>query len=153
MITIDKEKRIRQLLSEGLTLTAIATSVGVGRKLVAKIKNSPGLRKQVSKSQPWKMISMEKENKIRSLLKIGESIKSIVRKMKASKDTVRKIRDSGGLLNRSRRVIPAKRKITPYSERSTGALHNLKEARRCPNCGAKVLLWPCLACNPNVGCY
>lgn len=40
-------------------------------------------------------------------------------------------------------------------KRDYPTLFNLreKEAKRCPDCGAKVVLWPCLACNPNVGCY
>ena len=108
----------------------------------------------VSRSRrPSLLISVERENKIRALLDAGESIFSVCRELKAGAESVKRVRDSDGPLDRSRKEILSKRKLKPYDQRNTGVLHNLKRAKRCPDCGAMVLLWPCLACNPQVGCY
>lgn len=44
MITIDKEKLIRKLLSEGETAVSIAERVNVSRKLVGKIRKLQWIR-------------------------------------------------------------------------------------------------------------
>lgn len=105
----------------------------------------------------WRMITIEKERMVRTLLSEGETVEGIYRQSKVSRVTIRKIRDSKGIYSgapfRNRIHEPSLERNRITHRKEIGVRHNLKEAKRCPDCGGKVLLWPCLLCNPNVGCY
>ena len=84
------------------------------------------------------MILIKKEIRIRFLLKEGVSERRIAREVKVARQTVKLIRESPGL--RPRKI----RKIKQPFER-------LRTPHRCPDCGGRVIFWPCLLCNPEIG--
>jgi len=153
MITIAQEKLIRKLLSEGMPIRAIEKQTGNSERTIRSVRDSPAIRSRAVKSKPHKMITVEKENEIRSRLDSGDSIAKICRDLKAARETVWRVRDSKGPLRRACYNISEKRKKKCKKKRGNLLLNNLEKARRCPDCGAMVLFWPCLLCNPNTGCY
>jgi len=84
------------------------------------------------------MIPIEKEMWIRSLLSLGISGRKIAIREKVARQTVKLIKESPKL--RTRKKLKKKQRFK-----------KLKAPRKCPKCGAKVYLWPCLSCNPEVG--
>ncbi len=84
------------------------------------------------------MISIEKEEKIRSMLRNGASKHEISRKVCVSRGTIHTISKLPELRTRRRTLKISK-------------LNKLKKPRRCSECGGLVKIWPCLLCNPETG--
>ena len=84
------------------------------------------------------MIPIEKEMRIRSLLSLGISGRKIAIRVKVARQTVKLIKGFPEL--RPRKKLKKKQQFK-----------KLKTPRKCPECGAKVYLWPCLSCNPEIG--
>jgi len=80
------------------------------------------------------MIDIDTEKKIRKLLSEGVMFKDIAERLHVGRKLIGKINKLPEI--RDRKGAQGKRII-----------------RRCPTCGGKVFLWPCLLCNPQVGCY
>ncbi len=80
------------------------------------------------------MISVDKEEKIRKLLSEGVKLKVITER-----------------LGVSRRLVVVISKLSEIRERK--GPQGRQKIRRCPTCGGKVYVWPCILCNPQEGCY
>lgn len=89
------------------------------------------------------MITIDKEKKIRKLILENLPTRVIAERFEVSIFLVRQI----GKLTKIR-----ERKVTKKAKKKE-VLAELKEPKRCPSCGGKVFLWPCLYCNPQAGCY
>lgn len=85
------------------------------------------------------MITIEKEETIRRLLKDGLTHRDIAARTLVSRTTVQTIRKMIGLRERK-----PKRKPPPANAK------RLQEPRRCQTCGALLRIWPCVLCHPIV---
>jgi len=84
------------------------------------------------------MISVEKEQQIRLLLKDGLSIRKIAKKVEVARGTVTAIKK-----------LSEMRKRNSFQD----GIKKLKKPRRCKTCGGMMKLWPCLWCHPEAGDY
>ncbi len=170
MITIDKENFIRALLLKGKTTKEICYMSSVSRRTVYLVKSAPkGIDRTNLQLHHGEIMSLKKEEKILELLTegvkpqtqiarlMGCSLQSVYRIKKRGVVRGRKLKEGEKRYARTSLVENHKReegehlKIRHFYDGKLG--ERKVETKRCPECGGLVVIWPCILCNPNEGCY